>query len=77
MKRDQDIVDSRAYRGKLERELVIGGLLIGTVVGIGGIYLLLGQTAALTSLLCFALFLFIVGLLWGFLTLLGRFSERE
>ncbi len=69
--------DSRAYGQQLERELVLGGVLIGAVVGIGGVYLIWGQTAGITALVCFVLFLFIVGLLWGLLTLMGRISERD
>jgi hypothetical protein len=67
----------RAYQGKLERELVIGGVLVGLVVGIGGIYLLWGATAAVTSLLCFVLFLGVVALVWGLLTLASWFGNRE
>ncbi len=76
-KGDKNIQDSRAYSRQLERELIIGGSVVGLVVGVGLIYLVWGQTAATTSLLCFALFFVIAGLVWGFLALIGWLGERE
>lgn len=67
----------RAFQSQLERELVIGGVIVGLVIGIGGIYFLWGSAAAVTSLLCFALFLGIVALVWGLLTLAAWFGNRE
>ncbi len=72
-----NFTDSRAFQRRLERELVIGGLIIGLVVGVGLIYLFWGQAAALTSLLCFVLFLGIIGLVWGFLRLVEWLGNRE
>ncbi len=71
------VTDSRAFGRQLERELIIGGLVIGLVVGLGLIYLLFGQTAAMTSLLCFVGFLGIIGLVWGFLILIDWLGKRE
>jgi hypothetical protein len=73
----RNVPDSRSYQSRLERELVSGGLLIGLVVGIGLIYLFWGETAALTSLLCFGLFLGIIALVWGLLLVIGWLGERE
>ncbi len=73
----KNVPDSRSYQSRLERELVSGGLLIGLVVGVGLIYLFWGETAALTSLLCFGLFLGIIALVWGLLLVIGRLGERE
>lgn len=67
----------RAYQKQLERELVIGGVIVGLVIGIGGIYFLWGSAAAVTSLLCFVLFLAIVALVWGLLTLAAWLGNRE
>lgn len=69
-------MDQRAYRVRLERELIVGGLIIGFVIGIGGIYLLWGIIAAETGLLCFVGFLVVVALVWGVLTLLGWLADR-
>ncbi len=71
-----NVTDSRGMQRQLERELVVGGLVIGLVVGIGLIYLFWGQTAALTSLLCFVLFLGIIGLVWAFLLLVDWLGRR-
>ncbi len=76
-KQRPNVTDSRGFQRQLERELIIGGLLIGLVVGIGLIYLFWGRTAALTSLLCFVLFLGIIGLVWGFLLLVDWLGKRE
>ena len=69
--------DSRAFERQLERELIAGGLVIGLVVGIGLIYLFFGQTAAVTSLLCFVGFLGVIALVWGFLILVDWLGKRE
>lgn len=69
-------MDERAYRNRLERELIAGGLIIGFVIGIGGIYLLWGIGAAETGLLCFGGFLVVVVLVWGVLTLFGWIADR-
>lgn len=71
------VTDSRSYQGRLERELVIGGLLVGLVVGVGLIYLFWGATPALTSLACFGLFLGVIALVWGILFVIGWLGERE
>ena len=67
----------RAYQKQLERELVIGGVIVGLIFGIGGIYFFWGATPALTSLACFVLFLGVVALVWGLLTLMSWLGNRE
>ncbi len=76
-KQRPSVTDSRRFQRQLERELIIGGLIVGLVVGIGLIYLIWGQTAAFTSLTCFILFLGIIGLVWGFLRLVEWLGNRE
>lgn len=71
------IDNPRAFQGQLERELVIGGVIIGLLIGIGGIYVLWGSAAAITSLMCFGLFLGVVALVWGLLTLASWLGNRE
>ena len=73
----KNISDSRSYASRLERELIVGALLIGLVVGVGLIYLFWGERAALTGLLCFALFLGIIAVVWGFLRVISWLGERE
>lgn len=77
MSRQYKADNSRAFQGQLERELVIGGVIVGVIIGVGGIYFLWGATPALTSLLCFGLFLGVVALVWGLLTLAAWFGNRE
>ncbi len=60
----QEVTDSRAFQRQLERELIAGGLITGAVVGIGLIFVIWGQTAALTALACFGLFLGLVAVVW-------------
>jgi hypothetical protein len=76
MSHRKDTFNSRAYQAQLERELVVGGLLIGLIVGIGLIYLLWGQQAAATSFACFVLFLGVIALVWGSLSLLTWLGNR-
>ncbi len=59
--------DARTYRGRLERELILGGTLIGLVVGGGLIALIWGVPALMVALSCFAGFMGLVGLVWSFL----------
>ncbi len=59
--------NSRKYQGQIERELIVGGLLVGLVVGGGLIYLIWGQTVLLAALGCFGLFLGLIAVLWLFL----------
>ncbi len=73
----KNVTDSRSYGRQLERELVIGGLIIGLVVGVGLIYIFMGQTAAVTSVLCFGGFLGIIALVWGFLAVIDWLGKRE
>lgn len=68
--------DYRSYQSRLERELVIGALIIGLVVGNGLIFLFWGASAALTALLVFGLFLGIIGIVWGFLQVVSWLGER-
>ncbi len=63
-KSGKGVTDSRAFERQLQRELIIGGLVIGTVVGVGLIFVIWGQAAALTALSCFVLFLGLIGLVW-------------
>lgn len=59
--------NSRTYRGRLEGELILGGTLIGLIVGGGLIALIWGVPALIVALGCFAGFMGLVGLVWGFL----------
>ncbi len=76
-KRQPNVTDSRGFQRELERELIIGGLIIGLIVGVGLIYLIWGRTAALTSLLCFVLFIGVIAIVWVFLLLVDWLGRRE
>lgn len=59
--------DSRGYRGQLERELVVGTIVIGVIVGGGLIALIWGIPAFFTAMACLALILVVTALIWLFL----------
>jgi hypothetical protein len=62
--------NSRGYRGQIERELIVGGILITIVIGGGLIAFFWGGSAFLTALACFALALGLIGIVWLFLKVL-------
>jgi hypothetical protein len=61
--------DSRRYRGQVERELIVGGILITLIVGGGLIALFWGREAFFTALAFFVGALLLAGIVWGFLKL--------
>lgn len=67
--------NSRNYRGQVERELILGGILITLVVGGGLIALIWGRDAFLTALAFFIGALLLAGLVWGFLKVLEIVSR--
>lgn len=67
--------NSRTYRGKLERELIIGGIIVGVIVGGGMIALFWGVPAFFTALACLLGFFVLVGIVWGFLKLVEIISR--
>jgi uncharacterized membrane protein len=73
--------DSRKYQGKIAREVVIGYILITFVLGLALIYAIWGGGAALTGFItllgCTFVALVVVGLIWGFLALIGWMGGRE
>ncbi|MGB8648666.1 MAG: hypothetical protein WCF84_25740 [Anaerolineae bacterium] len=73
---NKGITDSRAFGRQLERELIIGGLVIGTAIGVGLIWLIWGPSAALTALACFALFGGLILVVWLFLVLVTWLGNR-
>ncbi len=62
--------NSRKYQGQIERELIVGGILITIIVGGGLIALIWGGTAFFTALACFGLALVLIGGIWLFLKVL-------
>lgn len=68
--------NSRKYQGQIERELIIGGIIVGVVVGGGLIALIWGSTVFFTALGFFALFLSLIAVVWLFLKLL-EFISRD
>ncbi len=56
--------NSRRYQGQIERELIIGGILITIVLGGGLIALIWGGGAFVAALGCFALGLGLIGAIW-------------
>ena len=67
--------DSRGYRGQVERELIVGAILITLVVGGGLIALIWGRDAFFTALAFFIGALLLAGLVWGFLKVLEIVSR--
>ncbi len=56
--------NSRTYQGNVERELILGGILITIVVGGGLIALIWGGGALVAAMSCFALGLGLIGAIW-------------
>ena len=56
--------NSRKYQGQLERELILGGIIITIVVGGGLIALIWGGSAFFAAMGCFALALGVIALIW-------------
>ncbi len=56
--------NSRTYQGKVERELILGGILIMIVVGGGLIAFIWGGSALVAAMSCFALALGLIGAVW-------------
>ncbi len=69
--------DTRAFGRQLERELILGGMLVGLVVGVGLIGLIWGPQAALTAFACFALFGGLVVVIWLLLALMTWIGNRS
>jgi hypothetical protein len=67
--------NSRKYQGQVERELIVGGLIVGTVVGGGLIAIIWGSTAFFTALAFLGLFLGLIAIVWLFLKGLEIFSR--
>ena len=69
------VFNSRKYQGQVERELIIGGILVGTVVGGGLIALIWGSTVLFTALTILGLFFGVIVIVWLFLKLLEVVSR--
>ena len=67
--------NSRRYQGQVERELIVGAILITLIVGGGLIALIWGREAFFAALLFFGGALVLAGLVWGFLKVLEIMSR--
>ena len=67
--------NSRKYQGQVERELIVGAILITLIVGGGLIALIWGREAFFTALAFFIGALLLAGLVWGFLKVLEIISR--
>jgi hypothetical protein len=67
--------NSRTYQGQLERELILGGIIVGVVVGGGLIALIWGSTVFFSAIGCFVLTLGLVAVIWLFLKVLEIISR--
>jgi len=67
--------NSRRYQGQVERELIVGAILITLIVGGGLIALIWGREAFFAALLFFGGALLLAGLVWGFLKALEIMSR--
>lgn len=75
MSKSNKSFNSRGYRGQVERELILGAIVITLVIGGGLIALLWGGEAFLAALPFFLVALLLAGGVWGFLKViewLGR-----
>jgi len=55
--------DLRSYARQTTTRLIVGGVIVLFVIGIGLIYLIYGQAAALSGLMCMGIGLFPVALI--------------
>ena len=67
--------NSRGYQGRLERELILGGIVITIVVGGGLVALIWGGSAFFAAMGCFALALGVAVMIWLFLKILEVVSR--
>ena len=68
--------NSRTYQGQVERELIVGGTLVGLVIGGGVIWAIWGLSVLMGALGFFALFLGVIFVVWLFFKLL-ELAVRE
>ena len=71
----EKVFNSRTYQAQLERELIIGGVLVGCIVGGGLIALIWGIAALFTALIVLGFFLGLIAIMWLFLKLLEVVSR--
>lgn len=69
--------DSRGYQGGLERELILGGLIVGGLVGVGLIRLFWGESAMWTAAACLGGFALLIALIYGILKVLEWAGGKE
>ncbi|MCI0475198.1 MAG: hypothetical protein L0Y55_03050 [Anaerolineales bacterium] len=67
--------NSRTYGSQVERELIVGAILITLIVGGGLIALIWGRDAFFTALAFFVGALLLSGLVWGFLKVIEIVSR--
>lgn len=65
------------HRRQTQARLIAGGLLILVIVGGGLVWVIYGQAAALTAVLCLLAGAGLFALLWGLLSLLERWVKDE
>jgi hypothetical protein len=68
--------DLRQYASQTNRRLITGGIILLFIVGDGLIYVFLGANAALMGLVCLAIGLVPLILVWGLLWLLDLAVKR-
>jgi hypothetical protein len=68
--------NSRTYQGQIERELIVGGLLVGLIVGGVLIEAIWGSTVLVGALGVFGLFLGLIFAVWLVLKIL-EFAARD
>ena len=68
--------DLRKYAQQTNRRLILGGLLLLFVVGDGLIYFIFGRSAALSGLICLAIGLSPILLIWISLALISWLVRR-
>ncbi len=68
--------DLRKYYRQTTSRLILGGLLIVLVVGDGLIYLIYGQGAAISGLICLGGGVVLIGLIFLVLEVMGRLARK-
>lgn len=77
MKHQDSSFSSDRYRRQTQNRLILGGFLILVGVGGGLVWLLYGQSAALTAVACLFGAAGLFGVIWVILTLLELWVKEE
>ena len=77
MKKDRRSFDPRRHWQQTQGHLLVAGLALLVIVGGGLVWLLYGNTAAVSAVACLFVAVGLVGLLWLILALLEKWAKED